>query len=222
MLNVTPLGIGAAALLTTLRADALTIEAGAFDALTAPYVSQGFQGAVGLRTSKSLSMGAIGSFTSLSSGKVLGGVGSGPGGGVAFQENVALSLWRTSAEARWHFFETRFFGAWVGAEAGIAGLRSRDTTSVQVTGGSSSTTVTEVHLAPLAGFGTGARFFPVPFLSIGIEGRAQLIAFDSSPLREALQGPTASLLATLNMGFHVPLEVGASGYPGDHALRPAD
>jgi hypothetical protein len=126
----------------------------------------------------------------------------GPGGASFFKEDNSLSVWRTSAEARWHWLEKGAFGAWIGGEAGIAGLRVRD--SVAQLGGASGVTVTEHHLAPLVGLATGARFHPVELLSIGVEGRAQLMVFDHSQFFQAPQGRTGALIATLNVGFHIP------------------
>jgi hypothetical protein len=180
----------------------LYIEGGAFEALTAPYLSQGFQVAAGARVSRSLSVGAIGSWSSLSAGEVSRTAADGPGGASFFKEDNSLSLGRTSAEARWHWLGKGAFGAWVGGEAGIAGLRVRD--SVAQLGGASGVTVTEHHLAPLVGLATGARFHPVELLSIGVEGRAQLMVFDHSQFFQAPQGRTGALIATLNVGFHIP------------------
>jgi hypothetical protein len=62
----------------------------------------------------------------------------------------------------------------------------------------------------MAGIGTGIRFYPATFVSIGIEGRAQLIALDASQFIFVPQGLSGSFIAGLNVGVHIPIAGGAS------------
>jgi hypothetical protein len=148
-----------------------------------PYV--GGQLAIGYRSTPKLSLGAIGSYVS----------SLGEGG----------RLLRFTGEARYHAVRGRFGDLWGAGEAGLAAAWLVPPGCGDC--GEVPPEQQRTRFAPLVGIGIGADFLPVPYFSIGIEGRALVALFDGmTPQRGHVpQNVAPGAMMAITLGLHVPL-----------------
>jgi hypothetical protein len=141
------------------------------------------QAAPQYRISRAVSVGVV-----LSYGKV-------PENGVV--------MWRASAEGRYHPVRTRVIDLWGGGELGF--LSAKTTPAGCPDCGPPPAEVTRARVAPVLGAAIGVDLFPIPYVSLGLEGRGALAIFGADVDREVPTGPTPIVMIGLNLGVHVPI-----------------
>lgn len=131
--------------------------------------------------SRALSLGLVGALAWRPSSM---GTQSSSGVSTDFEQR----MWRLSAEARWHPFDTRAVVPWFGLEAGVAS--ARDSMVYHGVPGRDRESVSQ--LAPLAAIGAGAEWYLIPRLALGLELRGLVIAWGSDPPRLGTDGARAT------------------------------
>jgi hypothetical protein len=162
----------------------------------------GFEGGVLYRLTRRLSAGVVGSY--------------------AIDPDFTR-LARVALDARAHALRTRFVDAWGAGEIGFGFSKWAPPTSaicidstVPGTGGcfpvEHSAAVTRTRVGPEAGLGAGVDILPLPWLSIGVQGRLLGVLFDHAPRDPGGEnpygglpdGPTLATLAAVTLSAHVP------------------
>jgi hypothetical protein len=141
------------------------------------------------------------------------------GGLFAYAVNIdSLHLYRAAAAVSFHLVRKRFIDTWVGGEAGLAFARLGLEVNCMCADSSGSTPCycddygNELHVrvAPEAGAAVGIDLLPIPWLSVGVVGRALGILFDRAPTRPdgtmdpAPDGPTLSFFGGVTGTARVP------------------
>jgi hypothetical protein len=166
----------------------MTASGGTVRLNDAPIRSQiggpGFQLAASYRLSPTVSVGGIGSHWYLESGGRLS---------------------RFAGEARYHLVHTRFLEVWGAAELGLATYLevSQSMAGDSVAPGAPPAPPMErTRFAPMGALGAGVDFLPLPYVSLGLDGRALGAVFGYSEYQPS--GVTPAAFLGLTLALHVP------------------
>jgi hypothetical protein len=135
------------------------------------------------RVSRTLSIGAIGSYASVES---------------------TLRIWRIAGEGRYHAVRTRAFDLWGAGEAGFF-VTKLDDSGYTCGGCSGSAPGTNARVAPLLGAGFGFDLLPVPYVSVGLETRALVGVFGGRDVSDQPSGLSQAFSFGATLALHVPL-----------------